>query len=78
MRLRIGIGRPDAKTDVSEYVLGEFTDREAELVSTNAGRASALLLRTIESKLNLNSAELVKRLIKPEDLVGRENEVTGV
>lgn len=77
VRLRIGIGRPDAKTDVSEYVLGEFTDHEAELVSTNACRASMLLLQTIESQLNLKSSELVSCLINPEDLIGREKDITG-
>lgn len=76
--MRIGIGRPDAKTDVSKYVLGEFMDHEAELVSRNACRASMLLLQTIESKLNLKSSDLVSSLINPEDLIRREKDITGV
>lgn len=66
VRLRIGIGRPVMKTDVTNYVLGQFTKDEAELISSNAHRALTILLQEVESKLALNSSELVKQLINRE------------
>jgi PTH1 family peptidyl-tRNA hydrolase len=32
MRVRVGIGRPHARVDVSDYVLGKFSSNEREII----------------------------------------------
>ena len=39
-RLRIGIDRPEQKIELKEYVLGEFTSREKEIIEETISRAS--------------------------------------
>ena len=39
-RLRIGIGRPQQKIELKEYVLGEFTSREKKIIEEAISKAS--------------------------------------
>ena len=34
-RIRVGIGRPESRMDVSDYVLGKFTDEELKIINKN-------------------------------------------
>jgi len=43
-RLRVGIGRPEHKEDVSQYVLTPFTSQEEEELGILVGRAADLLM----------------------------------
>jgi len=48
LRLRIGIGRPQEKIELKEYVLGEFTSREKKIIEeaiSKAGQAVEMVIR---------------------------------
>lgn len=48
-RLRVGIGRPDANMESANFVLGKFTDKEAELVSQAVKKSGEAVLKVFES-----------------------------
>lgn len=50
-RLRIGIGRPASKEDVSQYVLSPFDYKDVAVVKKAVERASECALRTLEEPL---------------------------
>lgn len=46
-RLRLGIGRPDSKTDVTGHVLGKFTVEEAEICNRMVDRAGKAVVAVL-------------------------------
>ena len=62
LRLRIGIGRPDNRDNVADYVLSEFTEADQGAIALLMDRALTLLLTVVETRMNLEPHFLVKRL----------------
>ncbi len=50
-RLKMGIGRPDEKRDVVDFVLSPFTDPERETLDETLGRAASALREAVSSGL---------------------------
>jgi PTH1 family peptidyl-tRNA hydrolase len=47
-RLRLGIGRPGSKTDVSGHVLGRFSVEEAEILTSMVEKAGQAVVSVIK------------------------------
>ncbi len=57
-RVRIGIGKPDSKISVSDYVLNDFNEEEGEKIQTITDKITDSLAILIDKKLELFSSSV--------------------
>ena len=57
-RVRIGIGRPESKEEVSDHVLKNFNDEEKENMNNNIKKIITSLVILIDKKLELFSSKV--------------------
>ena len=57
-RVRIGIGRPESKEEVSDHVLKNFNDEEKENINNNIKKIITSLVILIDKKLELFSSKV--------------------